>query len=89
MLLTGAAVAVSGTIGFIGLVIPHITRALVGRDYRLIIPCSAALGGLLLVLADIAARVVNAPHEVPVGAMTAIIGVPFFLYLARQEGRGL
>jgi len=89
MLLTGAAVAVSGTIGFIGLVIPHITRPLVGRDYRLIIPCSAALGALLLVLADIAARMVNAPYEVPVGAMTAIIGVPFFLYLARREGRGL
>lgn len=89
MLLTGAAVSVSGTIGFIGLVIPHITRPLVGRDYRLIIPCSAALGGLLLVVADIAARMVNKPYEVPVGAMTALIGVPFFLYLARREGRGL
>ncbi|MGP4076714.1 FecCD family ABC transporter permease [Halobacillus sp. K22] len=88
-LLTGAAVSVAGTVGFIGLVIPHMTRALVGTDYRLIIPVSAVLGGLLLVLADIGARLVNAPFETPVGAITACIGVPFFLYLARGEGRGM
>ncbi|GGK30903.1 iron(3+)-hydroxamate import system permease protein FhuB [Caldalkalibacillus thermarum] len=88
LLLTGAAVSVAGNIGFIGLVIPHITRFLVGVDYRWIMPCAAVLGGLLLVLADIGARLINAPHETPVGAITAMIGVPFFLYLARREGRG-
>lgn len=89
LLLTGAAVSVAGTIGFVGLVVPHITRFLVGFDYRFIIPCSAVLGALLLVLADIGARLVNPPFETPVGAITALIGVPFFLYLARREGRGM
>lgn len=89
LLLTGAAVSVAGAVGFIGLVIPHITRFLVGVDYRWIIPCSAILGGLLLVLADLGARMINPPFETPVGAITAMIGVPFFLYLARSERRGL
>lgn len=88
-LLSGAAVSVAGTIGFVGLVIPHITRFLVGADYRLIIPVSAVLGGLLLVVADTGARLVNAPYETPVGAITAFIGVPFFLYLARGDRRGM
>ncbi|UFT98356.1 iron ABC transporter permease [Radiobacillus kanasensis] len=89
LLLTGAAVSVSGTIGFIGLVIPHITRFLVGVNYRWIIPCSAILGAILLVVADTISRMINPPFETPVGTVTAIIGVPFFLYLARREGRGL
>lgn len=89
LLLTGAAVAVGGTIGFVGLVIPHIVRFIVGPDYRLIIPCSAVMGALLLVFADVGARMINPPFETPVGAITAMIGVPFFLYLARREGRGL
>ncbi|MBO1512642.1 FecCD family ABC transporter permease [Metabacillus bambusae] len=89
LLLTGAAVSIAGMIGFIGLVIPHITRFLVGTDYRWIIPFSAILGGILLIAADIVGRMVNPPFETPVGAVTAIIGVPFFLYLARKEGRGL
>jgi iron complex transport system permease protein len=89
LLLTGAAVSVAGAVGFIGLVIPHITRFLIGSDYRWIIPISALLGGLLLNMSDIAARMVNAPFETPVGAITAVIGVPFFLYLARGERRGL
>ncbi|MFS0878747.1 FecCD family ABC transporter permease [Metabacillus niabensis] len=89
LLLTGAAVSIAGMIGFIGLVIPHITRFIVGTDYRWIIPFSAVLGGILLIVADIVGRMVNAPYETPVGAITAIIGVPFFLYLARKEGRGL
>ncbi|WP_188379071.1 FecCD family ABC transporter permease [Halobacillus andaensis] len=84
-LLSGAAVSVAGTVGFIGLVIPHITRFLIGSDYRLIIPVSAILGGWLLVVADTGARLVNAPYETPVGAITAFIGVPFFLYLARGQ----
>ncbi|WP_186578645.1 FecCD family ABC transporter permease [Aquibacillus kalidii] len=89
LLLTGAAISVAGTIGFVGLVIPHITRFLVGADYRLIIPCSAILGGLLLVVADTTSRMVNPPFETPVGTITALVGVPFFLYLARREGRGI
>ncbi|SFB11465.1 iron complex transport system permease protein [Lentibacillus halodurans] len=89
LLLTGAAVAVAGTIGFIGLVIPHITRFLVGVNYQWIIPAAAVLGALLLVLADTASRMVNPPFETPVGTMTALVGVPFFLYLARREGREL
>ncbi|WP_407271600.1 FecCD family ABC transporter permease [Radiobacillus sp. PE A8.2] len=86
LLLTGAAVSVAGTIGFIGLVIPHITRFLVGVDYRWIVPCSAVLGALLLVVADTLSRMVNPPFETPVGTVTALVGVPFFLYLARREG---
>lgn len=89
LLLTGAAVSIAGMIGFVGLVIPHITRFLVGVDYRWIIPCSAILGGILLITADIVGRMVNPPFETPVSAITALIGVPFFLYLARKEGRGL
>lgn len=87
LLLTGAAVSIAGTVGFIGLVIPHITKRIVGIDYRWVIPCSAILGAWLLVVADVVARVINAPYETPVGALTALIGVPFFLMLARKEGR--
>lgn len=89
LLLTGAAVSIAGMIGFVGLVVPHIARLLVGSDYRWIIPCSALLGGMLLIAADIAGRLMNPPFETPVGAVTALVGVPFFLYLARKEGRGL
>ncbi|MFS0783265.1 FecCD family ABC transporter permease [Bacillus sp. 1P06AnD] len=89
LLLTGAAVSIAGTIGFIGLVVPHIVRAIVGVDYRWIIPVSAITGGCLLLFADIIGRVIMSPFETPVGAITAIIGVPFFLYLARKDGRGL
>lgn len=89
LLLTGAAVSVAGTIGFIGLVIPHMTRFLVGVNYRWIIPAAAILGALLLILADTISRMINPPFETPVGTITALIGVPFFLYLARREGRGL
>ncbi|WP_017726992.1 FecCD family ABC transporter permease [Halalkalibacterium ligniniphilum] len=89
VLLTGAAVSIAGTVGFIGLIIPHLTRFLVGVDYRLIVPCAGILGALLLVLADLGARMINPPFETPVGIITALIGVPFFLYLARREGKGL
>lgn len=89
LVLAGAAVSAVGSIGFVGLVIPHIARALVGVDYRWIIPCSAVLGGLLMVIADIGARMVNPPFETPIGALIALIGVPFFLYLARKERREL
>ncbi len=89
LVLAGAAVSAVGSIGFVGLVIPHVARYLVGVDYRWIIPCSAMLGSLLMVLADIGARMINPPYETPVGAIIALIGVPFFLYLARKERREL
>lgn len=89
LILAGAAVSVVGVIGFVGLVIPHFARFLVGVDYRLIIPCSAVLGSVLLVFADLAARMINPPYETPIGALIALIGVPFFLYLARKEKREL
>jgi len=88
LILTGTAVSIAGSIGFIGLIVPHITRFIMGTDYRWIIPASAVLGALLLVLSDVTARLVNAPFETPVGAITSIIGVPFFLYLARNSGGG-
>lgn len=89
VVLAGAAVSVVGSVGFVGLIIPHLARYLVGVDYRWIIPCSAILGSLLIILADIGARMINPPFETPVGAIIALIGVPFFLYLARKEGREL
>ncbi|ALX48672.1 FecCD family ABC transporter permease [Lentibacillus amyloliquefaciens] len=88
LLLTGAAVSVAGAIGFIGLIIPHMTRFIMGTDYRWIIPVSALFGALLLVLSDVVSRLINAPYETPVGAITSLIGVPFFLYLARGSSGG-
>ncbi len=89
LVLAGAAVSSVGSIGFIGLMIPHVARVLVGVDYRWIIPSSAVLGSLLIVLADIGARMVHPPYEAPVGALTAIVGVPFFLILTRKDRREL
>ncbi|WP_424769035.1 FecCD family ABC transporter permease [Paenibacillus sp. sgz302251] len=87
LLLAGASVSAVGSIGFVGLIIPHIARFFVGVDYRWIIPCSAIFGSLLMVLADIGARIVNPPEEVPIGMIIAVIGVPFFLYLiTRMKG---
>lgn len=85
VLLSGGAVAVAGPIGFIGLVVPHIVRFLVGVDYRWIIPYAAIAGAILLLLADIAARLVIQPQELPVGIMTALVGAPFFIHLARRR----
>ncbi|MHC0038204.1 FecCD family ABC transporter permease [Pseudoneobacillus sp. C159] len=84
VLLAGGAVAISGPIGFIGIIIPHITRSIVGIDHRWVIPFSGLLGAILLLAADVAARYVLMPQEVPVGVMTAIIGTPFFIYIARR-----
>lgn len=84
--LTGTAVALVGKIGFVGLIIPPITRFLVGVDYRFLIPCSAAIGAVFLALCDVLSRFINFPFETPVGVVTAIIGVPFFLYLIRTRG---
>ncbi|MDW7675710.1 MAG: iron ABC transporter permease [Bacillota bacterium] len=84
VLLAGGSVAVGGSIGFIGLIIPHIVRGLVGNDYRWIIPYCALFGASLLLLADVAARFIIMPQEVPIGVMTALIGTPFFIYIARR-----
>lgn len=89
LVLAGTAVSAVGAVGFVGLVIPHIARSLVGVDYRWIIPCSAVLGSLLMVIADIGARMINPPYETPIGTLIALIGVPFFLYLARKQRREL
>lgn len=84
VLLAGGSVAIAGPIGFIGIVIPHISRWLVGIDNRWVIPYSGLLGAILLLSADIGARYIIMPAEVPVGVMTAFIGVPFFIYIARR-----
>lgn len=84
VLLAGGAVAVAGPIGFIGIIIPHVARWMVGIDYRWVIPYSGMLGAVLLLIADIGARYIIMPAEVPVGVMTAFIGVPFFIYIARR-----
>lgn len=83
VLLAGASVAVAGPIGFVGLVIPHAVRFLVGVDYRWILPYAALIGATFLVLSDVAARLIIRPTELPVGVMTALIGGPFFVYLVR------
>jgi len=86
VILTGTAVAIVGKIAFVGLIIPHITRFLVGNDYRFIIPCSAVIGAWMLAICDVLARLVNPPFETPIGVITAMIGIPFFLYLIRKKG---
>ena len=83
--LTGAAVAVAGLVAFVGLVVPHIARLIVGSDQRAVLPLSALLGALLLVLSDSLARVVVAPGEIPVGIITAIVGAPVLLVLIRTR----
>lgn len=85
--LAGISVSVVGSVSFVGLIIPHGARFLVGVDYKKIIPSAAVLGALLLVLADLSARTVNPPFEVPLGVITSLIGVPFFLYLSQKTRR--
>lgn len=87
VLLAGGAVAATGPIGFIGLVIPHVVRLLVGGDYRWVIPYCAVVGAIFLLLADILARVLISPQEVPVGVVTAVVGGPFFIALVRRKVR--
>ncbi|MBS3983914.1 MAG: iron chelate uptake ABC transporter family permease subunit [Dethiobacter sp.] len=84
-LVTAAAVSVSGMIGFVGLIIPHAVRMVSGPDHRVLLPASALVGGIFLVWADVAARTVLAPQEIPVGIITAFIGAPFFIYLLRKK----
>lgn len=87
LILAGISVSVVGAVGFVGIIIPHVSRFLVGMDYRLVIPSSAVLGSLLMVSADIGARMLNPPFETPIGVLTALVGVPFFLYLSRKQRR--
>ncbi len=84
-LATAAAVSVSGIIGFVGLMIPHAVRLALGPDYRRLIPMSALLGAIFLILADLVARSLIAPSEIPIGVVTALVGGPFFLYLLRRR----
>lgn len=85
VLITGAAVSAAGPIGFVGLAVPHIVRSVIGPDYRWVLPYSALTGATLLLVADIAGRLVARPSEVQVGIMTAVVGAPFLIYLARQR----
>ncbi len=89
-LLTGAAVAVSGSIGFVGLVIPHLVRLVTGPDHRHVLPLSMLTGGAFLILADLVSRTIIAPKELPIGVITALIGAPVFAVLLIRErlGRG-
>jgi iron complex transport system permease protein len=84
-IITGAAVAVSGIIGFVGLLVPHVVRLIWQRDFRFLLPLCAIAGATLLVAADLVSRIAIAPAELPVGAFTALLGVPFFLSLLRSE----
>ncbi|MEA3356246.1 MAG: iron chelate uptake ABC transporter family permease subunit [Candidatus Bipolaricaulota bacterium] len=88
-LLTSAAIAGTGTIGFVGLITPHIMRLILGPDHRWLLPASGVAGGIFLVLADMLARTVVQPAELPVGVITAFVGAPFFLWLLRTRGGNL
>lgn len=85
--LTAFCVAFCGIIGFVGLVIPHLSRLLLGGDHRLMLPASMAFGGFLLVTADLLSRILLVGYELPVGAITTVIGVPVFAYLLIRRGR--
>jgi len=84
-LITAAAVSFVGTIGFVGIIIPHIVRLMWGPDHRLLLPMSVLTGAIFMVVTDLVSRTILAPAEVPVGIITAFCGVPFFLYLLRRK----
>lgn len=86
-LLTAAAVSISGLVGFVGLVVPHAMRLVLGPDHRLLLPAAALSGGAFVVIADLFARTLRAPDEIQIGILTAIIGAPFFIYLLRRRRR--
>ena len=83
---TAAAVTVAGSIGFVGLIVPHAVRMIIGNDHRVLIPAAVLAGGTLLVLADTLARTLVAPLQLPVGVITALVGVPAFLFLLTRSG---
>ena len=82
--LTATAVSIAGSIGFVGLIVPHLMRLVVGSDHRILLPAAAMFGGLFLVLSDTLARTVLAPRQLPVGVVTALLGVPLFLLLLNR-----
>jgi iron complex transport system permease protein len=84
-LLAGSVVAISGLIGFVGLIVPHGARAIVGSGHRRLLPAAFLLGGTFLIVADVLARTAGPSGELPVGAVTALSGAPFFLYLLRRD----
>ena len=84
---TAAAVAVSGLIGFVGVIVPHTVRLLFGSSYRVIVPLSILFGAAFLILTDLAGRTIVAPAEIPIGVITAFLGAPFFLIVLRRGGR--
>jgi len=84
-LLTGTVIAVAGGIGFVGLMVPHLVRLTVGADHRRLLPLTALLGAVYLVLVDLLSRTVNRPNELPLGILTALLGAPFFLWLLRRN----
>ncbi len=86
--LTASAVSVAGLLSFVGLIIPHVTRLIIGSDYEALLPASAIIGACLIVGADTVARVVMQPAEIPVGVLMSFLGAPFFLYLLRKRGLG-
>ncbi|WP_301861118.1 iron ABC transporter permease [uncultured Megasphaera sp.] len=86
-LLAASAVSVAGLLGFVGLIIPHVMRLVVGSDFETLLPCSALFGAILVVVADVAARTIFSPVEVPVGIFMSFIGAPFFLYLLKRRMR--
>ncbi len=86
IILAGSSVALVGNLAFLGLMIPHVVRWMVGTDYRFIIPMSAIMGGAFMLFADTAGRVIHAPYETPAAAIVAIIGLPFFLLIVRKGG---
>ncbi|MGW8143027.1 MAG: FecCD family ABC transporter permease [Anaerolineales bacterium] len=88
-LATATAVAFTGVIGFVGLIVPHMVRILWGPDYRRLIPLSILAGATMLLIADLLARIIFAPQEVPIGVITALAGVPFFLWILRRSQRGM
>jgi iron complex transport system permease protein len=84
-LITGAVVSISGVIGFVGLIIPHMTRLVIGPDHRILLPTAAIVGAIFLILCDSVARVATGASELPVGVITALCGTPFFIYLLRRR----
>ena len=84
----GIGVALTGVIAFLGLVVPHLVRMTLGSNHRTVVPASALLGGMLLLVADVISRTILAPTELPVGILTALVGGPFFIYLIMVEQKG-
>ncbi|NIK11345.1 iron ABC transporter permease [Alkalibacillus almallahensis] len=87
ILLAGGAVSLVGNLAFVGLMVPHMVRPIVGTDYRLILPMSATVGGIFMLAADTIARTINAPYETPLAAIVSVVGLPFFLYVLNKGGR--